>query len=157
MYLADHTLVCSGIPHICTSVSNLGDIDIGLIERCCTLGSHWSQNSGGRCPSYPASDLVDIRSEDRESCLSLVNICCGQSSRSQQCDVGRDVARSEGTCHSIDAVRANLEVYTHRKVWCKQVHITLTYTTHHATYHTMLTHTTRAPLLEELMESFNMG
>ena len=99
------------------------DIDADLVERCCNLGSAWSESTRGTCVTYPRANLT-VGYNNEESCLSLIDVCCAMTSRSAQCDVGRDVARNTDSCSSIRVQRGNTDVFSQRKVWiCCQFNI----------------------------------
>ena len=99
------------------------DIDADLVEKCCNLGSAWSESTRGTCVTYPRANLT-VGYNNEESCLSLIDVCCAMTSRSAQCDVGRDVARNTDSCSSIRVQRGNTDVFSQRKVWiCCQFNI----------------------------------
>ncbi|XP_067952046.1 fibulin-1-like isoform X2 [Watersipora subatra] len=114
-------LLCTSYVLFALAVFVLADLSVDLVEQCCVKGSEWASATRVACPAIPDQLLEEknLNKDDMETCKSLANICCMQTYRHEQCEIGRDISLETSTCSNIKVVRGNTEVYTHQRECCQ--------------------------------------
>jgi hypothetical protein len=80
----------------------LAAVDTNLLFRCCSLGTQWASNSE-RCDNYPNA-VENIRQDDQQSCLALLEVCCMKQRHRTQCQSGKKAAAENSFCAIRDDV-----------------------------------------------------
>ncbi|TRY72497.1 hypothetical protein TCAL_10380 [Tigriopus californicus] len=67
------------------------------LDKCCTMGERWSTDHRNGCDSFPVP-VPDIPFEIQTLCVTAMEICCKDSLRKHQCELGVTAGQAGRPC-----------------------------------------------------------